>query len=149
MKRIFTVIAVMMACLSMHAQAELFSKYDNTHGVTTVYVSKSMLSIMPQMKTGGVDIGSIAQKLDNISILTCERPSMIGGIKQNASAIYSRDGYEEEMKLNDSDSHTVIYMKQLSGGTNEFALVNTENNVLRIVNIKGRISLRDIQSITH
>ena len=59
MKRIFTVIAVMMACLSMHAQAELFSKYDNTHGVTTVYVSKSMLSIMPQMKTGGVDIGSI------------------------------------------------------------------------------------------
>ena len=149
MKRIFTVIAVMMACLSMHAQAELFSKYDNTHGVTTVYVSKSMLSIMPQMKTGGVDIGSIAQKLDNISILTGERPSMIGGIKQNASAIYSRDGYEEVMKLNDSDSHTVIYMKQLSGGTNEFALVNTENNVLRIVNIKGRISLRDIQSITH
>ena len=149
MKRIFTVIAVMMACLSMHAQAELFSKYDNTHGVTTVYVSKSMLSIMPQMKTGGVDIGSIAQKLDNISILTCERPPMIGGIKQNASAIYSRDGYEEVMKLNDSDSHTVIYMKQLSGGTNEFALVNTENNVLRIVNIKGRISLRDIQSITH
>ena len=148
MKRIFTAIAVMMACLSMHAQAELFSKYDNTHGVTTVYVSKSMLSIMPQMKTGGVDIGSIAQKLDNISILTCERPSMIGGIKQNASAIYSRDGYEEVMKLN-SDSHTVIYMKQLSGGTNEFALVNTENNVLRIVNIKGRISLRDIQSITH
>ena len=118
MKRIFTAIAVMMACLSMHAQAELFSKYDNTHGVTTVYVSKSMLSIMPQMKTGGVDIGSIAQKLDNISILTCERPSMIGGIKQNASAIYSRDGYEEVMKLNDSDSHTVIYMKQLSGGTN-------------------------------
>ena len=53
------------------------------------------------------------------------------------------------MKLKDSDSHTVIYMKQLSGGTNEFALVNTENNVLRIVNIKGRISLRDIQSITH
>lgn len=149
MKRIFTVIAVMMACLSMHAQAELFSKYDNTHGVTTVYVSKSMLSIMPQMKTGGVDIRSIAQKLDNISILTCERPSMIGGIKQNASAIYSRDGYEEVMKLNDSDSHTVIYMKQLSGGINEFALVNTENNVLRIVNIKGRISLRDIQSITH
>ena len=149
MKRIFTVIAVMMACLSMHAQAELFSKYDNTQGVTTVYVSKSMLSIMPQMKTGGVDISSIAQKLDNISILTCERPSMIGGIKQNASAIYSRDGYEEVMKLNDSDSHTVIYMKQLSGGTNEFALVNTENNVLRIVNIKGRISLRDIQSITH
>lgn len=149
MKRIFTVIAVMMACISMHAQAELFSKYDNTHGVTTVYVSKSMLSIMPQMKTGGVDIGSIAQKLDNISILTCERPSMIGGIKQNASAIYSRDGYEEVMKLNDSDSHTVIYMKQLSGGINEFALVNTENNVLRIVNIKGRISLRDIQSITH
>lgn len=149
MKRIFTVIAVMMACISMHAQAELFSKYDNTHGVTTVYVSKSMLSIMPQMKTGGVDIGSIAQKLDNISILTCERPSMIGGIKQNASAIYSRDGYEEVMKLNDSNSHTVIYMKQLSGGINEFALVNTENNVLRIVNIKGRISLRDIQSITH
>ena len=149
MKRIFTAIAVMMACLSMHAQAELFSKYDNTQGVTTVYVSKSMLSIMPQMNTGGVDIGSIAQKLDNIRILTCERPSMIGGIKQNASAIYSRDGYEEVMKLNDSDSHTVIYMKQLSGGTNEFALVNTENNVLRIVNIKGRISLRDIQSITH
>ena len=149
MKRIFTVIAVMMACLSMHAQDELFSKYDNTQGVTTVYVSKSMLSIMPQMKTGGVDIGSIAQKLDNISILTCERPSMIGGIKQNASTIYSRDGYEEVMKLNDSDSHTVIYMKQLSGGINEFALVNTENNVLRIVNIKGRISLRDIQSITH
>lgn len=149
MKRIIIALIVVLASIAgAHAQDELFGKYDNTQGVTTVYVSKSMLSLMPQGKTGGIDIGSIAQKLESVSILSCDRPSLIGGIRQTAAGIYSRDGYEEVMKLSDGGAHTVIYMKQ-QGGINEFALVKTENNELKIVNIKGRISLKDIQSITH
>ena len=37
-----------------------------------------MLSLMPDMKTEGVNIGEVASKLDNIQILSCEKPDKIG-----------------------------------------------------------------------
>lgn len=41
-----------------------------------------MLSLMPDMKTEGVNIGEVASKLDNIQILSCEKPDIIAKLKK-------------------------------------------------------------------
>lgn len=146
-RRMLAVALLALVSLAASAQDDLFDRYANTQGVTTVCVSKAMLSLMPQVKAGGVDIAAIAQKLESVQILSCDRPSLIPGIRQTANSIYSRDGYEEVMRMNEGGQTTLIYQKQLSGGMNEFALVTGETNELNIVNVKGHITLRDIQSI--
>ena len=46
-----------------------------------------MLSMMPNMKTEGVNIGEVASKLDNIQILSCEKPDIIAKLKKETAFI--------------------------------------------------------------
>ena len=60
-----------------------------------------MLSLMPDMKTEGVNIGEVASKLDNIQILSCEKPDIIAKLKKETAFISPKNGYEELMRIND------------------------------------------------
>lgn len=77
-------------------------------GVTSVYISKAMLSLMPDMKAEGVNIGKMASKLDNIQILSCEKASVIAQIKKDVSYINPKNGYEELMRINDEGEKVTI-----------------------------------------
>lgn len=75
-----------------NAQDELFKKYENTKGVETVYISKSLLSMMPNMEMGNVKIGKVAGKMDRIQVLNCEKGSaLIKGISEYAISLYRRE----------------------------------------------------------
>ena len=56
---------------------------------------------MPNMKTEGVNIGEVASKLDNIQILSCEKPDIIAKLKKETAFISPKNGYEELMRIND------------------------------------------------
>ena len=62
-------------------------KRQDMDGVTSVYISKAMLSLMPDMKTEGVNIGEVASKLDNIQILSCEKTDLIAKLKKETAFI--------------------------------------------------------------
>lgn len=69
--------------LTVHLRTgQFFDKFADMDGVTSVYISKAMLSLMPDMKTEGVNIGEVASKLDNIQILSCEKPDIIAKLKK-------------------------------------------------------------------
>ena len=75
MKRIY-ILAILATVFSLFAQAQqsFFDKYAEMEGVTSVYISKSMLSLLPSVDStvNGIHIGNIASRLDNIQILSCE-----------------------------------------------------------------------------
>ena len=75
---------------SIHASAQkaLFDKYEDTNGVTTIYISKTMLGMIPNVKAGNHDISEIASKLDQLRILTCEKATLIPRILDDAKKIY-------------------------------------------------------------
>ena len=74
MKRTYIITLLLSLCsLFTYAQDSFFDKFADMDGVTSVYISKAMLSLMPDMKTEGVNIGEVASKLDNIQILSCEK----------------------------------------------------------------------------
>ena len=83
-------------------QDALFDKYENTNGVTTVFISKK---------------------------------------------IYKSEGYEAIMRMNDEGEKMTIYQRSLRGGKNEFVLLQEERSDLNIINVKGSITLKDIQMI--
>ena len=135
MKRTYIITLLLSLCsLFTYAQDSFFDKYADMEGVTSVYISKAMLSLMPDMKAEGVNIGKMASKLDNIQILSCEKASVIAQIKKDVS-------------INDEGEKTTIFLKHDKEKQKEFVLLSEEQNELTIIIITGNLTLQEIQSI--
>lgn len=148
MKRIYIITLLLSLCsLFTYAQDSFFDKYADMDGVTSVYISKAMLSMMPDMKTEGVNIGGVASKLDNIQILSCEKPAIIAKLKKETEFINPKNGYEELMRINDEGEKTTIYLKHDKSGKKEFVLLNNEKGEFTIIIITGNLTLQEIQGI--
>ena len=148
MKRTYIITLLLSLCsLFTYAQDRFFDKFADMEGVTSVYISKAMLSLMPNMKTEGVNIGEVASKLDNIQILSCEKPDIITKLKQETAFISPKNGYEELMRINDAGEKTIIYLKRDKNGKKEFVLLNNEKDEFTLIVITGNLTLQEIQGI--
>lgn len=145
MKRILLLLVCVCMTGMVLAQDALFKKYGNTRGVETVFISKSMLSMMPTVEVNDKRISS--KKIDRIQMLSCERPSMVRTIKAEAVASFERGHYEEMMRMHDGDEQTIIYCRSLGRGINEFVLMETERDEINIISIQGKITLNDIKHL--
>ena len=145
---VFLSLLLMTVAQSAMAQDALFDKYEDTNGVTTIFISKTMLGMIPNVKAGNHDISKIASKLDQLRILTCEKATLIPRILDDAKKTYKSEGYEAIMRMNDEGEKMTIYQRSLKGGKNEFVLLQEDGSNLNIINVKGAITLKDIQMIT-
>lgn len=148
MKKIILVMVMALTCNMMFAQSALFKKYDNVKGVSTVYISKALLSLIPEMHTGNKDISKIAGKLDHVQILSCERPSLVSEIKSEAISYFKNGGYTNLMKVSDDGGQTIIYGKSVDNGKNEFVLFSYMDDEVNIINVMGNVTLNDIKQIS-
>lgn len=148
MKRTY-VITLILICFSIasYAQNSLFDKYADMNGVTSVYISKAMLNMIPNMKTNGVNISGVASKLDNIQIIHAERADIIARLKGEQRHITPQNGYEELMRVNDEGNKVTIYLKTEKNGKKEFILFNDQDKELTIILIRGNVTLNEIQNI--
>lgn len=147
---LYTLLVILMTTFpsaKTMAQDALFEKYNDVDGITTIFISKTMLQMIPNVKTGKHDISGISSKLDQLRVLTCERPSLIPSVKKQALEIYGNGQYEVVMQINDSGEHVTIYHKKLGKDKSEFVLFSEESDEISIISVKGKISLKDIQSI--
>lgn len=148
MKRNFIITLLLFVCSIMsYGQNSFFDKYADMDGITSIYISKSMLSMMPNMKTEGINIGKIASKLDNIQILTCEKPSLIPKIKKELEFINPKNGYESLVRINDEGEKSTIYQKTIKKDKKEFVLIVAEKSELTIIVITGNLNLEEMQGI--
>ena len=145
---VFLSLLLMTVVQNARAQDALFDKYEDTNGVTTVFISKTMLGMIPNVKAGNHDISKVAGKLDQLRILTCEKATLIPRILDDAKKTYKSEGYEAIMRMNDDGGKMTIYQRSLKGGKNEFVLLQEDGSNLNIINVKGAITLKDIQMIT-
>lgn len=146
-KRLFLIVCLVLAWGSLFAQDHLFKQFEDTPGVSTVYISPTMFKLIPKMEVGDKDIAKIASKLTKLQILECERPSLIPSIKKQALAYYEKNRYEVVMKAKSSDDRTTIYQKKRGKDSNEFVLFNEEKGELSIIQVVGNISLNDIKDL--
>lgn len=148
MKRTYIITLLLSLCsVFTYAQDALFDKFADMEGVSSVYISKAMLSLMPNMQAEGVNIGGVASKLDNIQILSCEKPDIIAKLKKEVEYINPKNGYEELMRINDEGEKTTIYLKRDKNGKKEFILLNNEKNEFTLILIRGDLTLKEIQGI--
>ena len=144
---LFTILLIVFPSAKTIAQDALFEKYSDVDGITTIYISKTMLQMIPNVKAGDREIGQVASKLDQLRVLHCERPSMIPSIKKQAQELFYKNKYEIVMHMSEDGEHMTVYHKKLKDGKSEFALLAEEDGEISIINLKGNITLKNIQEI--
>ena len=111
MKRIY-ILALLTTVFSLFAQAQqsFFDKYAEMEGVTSVYISKSMLGLLPDADStvNGIHIGNIASRLDNIQILSSDESAIISKLRKETADINTKNGYEELMRVRENGEKTTI-----------------------------------------
>lgn len=151
MKRIciLTVIAV-MAVVSGSAQqiSKFFDKYEDAERVTSVYVSKAMLRMMPDIKTGDMDMSGLAGKLDCIRVLTSDNGDMVRKLKADADKVVASGGYEVLVKVSEGKEKTNIYMKS-DKDVNEYFILNEEPDDFNAILIVGKLTPEDVQKMVN
>ena len=151
MKRIYIFsLLLTLSTFICQAQQSFFDKYAEMDGVSSVYITKSMLKMFPSMsgKINGVDVGNLASKLENIQILSADEPNIIEQLRKDTKHISTKNGYEELMRVRDDGDKTTIYFKEKKKNS-EFILITDEGNEFTIVSIiGGDLTLKDIQEMT-
>jgi D-Tyr-tRNAtyr deacylase len=107
-----------------------------------------MLSMMDNQEVGDYDIGKLAKKLEEVRILSCEKRPLNKEIRNYAISWLKYNKYTLAMDIKDEDDNTQIFMKSLGKGRYEYSLVNYESDETDIIYIVGRVTLKDIKSLT-
>lgn len=151
MKRIYIFsLLLTLSTLFCQAQQSFFDKYAEMDGVTSVYITKSMLKMFPSMSgtINGVDVGNLANKLENIQILSADDSNIIEQLRKETKYINTKNGYEELMRVRDDGDKTTIYFKERKKNS-EFILMTDEGDEFTIISIIGDLTLKDIQEMTN
>ena len=132
-----------------YGQQSFFDKYAEMDGVTSVYITKSMLSLFPKGQTNvnGINIGDIASRLDNIQILSADEQPIVDKLRKETSHINTRNGYEELMRVREDGEKTTIYFKDGKKDKKEFLLLQDAKDEFTIISIVGDLTLQEIQGI--
>ena len=150
MIRTFIITLLTTLCsVCSYGQQSFFDKYAEMEGVTSVYITKSMLSLFPKGQTSvnGVNIGNIASRLDNIQILSADEQPIIDKLRKESSVINTRNEYEELMRVREDGEKTTIYFKDGKKDKKEFVLLLDEKDEFTIISIVGDLTLQEIQGI--
>ncbi|NDW18372.1 DUF4252 domain-containing protein [Dysgonomonas sp. 216] len=148
MKR-FIIILVMIAIVgSLKAQDEAFENLAKLKGTDVVHISSSMLKLMPDIKTQGVDVGSIAGKLNSITIISADRESSVKNVRNEIDNIVKKGSYEQTMFMKDNGSKTVFYIRKINNNSSELLMLSDEAKEINLIRIVGNISAKDLQKLT-
>lgn len=149
MIRILLITFIYVICsISCYGQSSIFDKYADSEGITSVYISKSILGMLPSDNTNvnGIQLGDITQRLDNIQILSCDEKTIIPQIRQEISVFSPKNGYEELMRIReDGEKVSIFYHKKRK----EFVLVADEVEDITLISIVGDITLEEMKGIAN
>lgn len=147
MKRLFiTLVATLLVALTLPAQENVFEKYADTEGVTTVYISKKMFNMMKDVKSEDLNLGTLSGKINDMQILTCEDKDTVAKLRKDIAYISPDNGYEELMRVREEGERITIYAKERKK-ENEYILLVDDSEELVLIQINGQLTLEELQSV--
>ena len=147
MKRLFiTLVATLLVALTLPAQENVFEKYADTEGGTTVYISKKMFNMMKDVKSEDLNLGTLSGKINDMQILTCEDKGTVAKLRKDIAYISPDNGYEELMRVREEGERITIYAKE-GKKENEYILLVDDSEELVLIQINGQLTLEELQSV--
>lgn len=149
MKTRYFFITLFLICTSLSfAQDNWLDKYANQDGITSVYISKAMFQLMPDINVGNVNLKTISDKINSLSILTTEKKDVATKLDNSIGQEISSD-YAELMRAKDDSSVVVFRGIQQGEIINVLLLSVSEPSGYTVIKIDGKFTLEDIRKMSN
>ncbi|HHV84313.1 MAG TPA: DUF4252 domain-containing protein [Petrimonas sp.] len=153
MKKTILSILLLASFTFTFAQKNPFEQFSDMDGVTSVYISKTMLSLIPKnskMDYGGVKVGGFLNKLTSILILTSEDKKIAPQMLSMANERVKGRDYELLMRVKSDDNDNInFFMKGKPEDIRELIMIVAGNDGENVVmQFLGNFTLQDIQQMT-
>ena len=150
MKAKILILSLILATsfFSANAQSNLFDKLSDNKQITTVFVSKVLLSMVPNMEidANGVDIKKLFNKLEQLEIYTSSEKEGIQLMKSVTDAIKGNKKYEVLMKIKDGGHDVNFYALKGKDFFKELVMC-VEGDDCVIMRLTGTFTQEDIQQV--
>lgn len=146
-KNIFLIL--FLCCTSLcFAQDKLFEKYADMDNVTSVFISKKMFEMMPNIESGGLDLMNLKGKINNLQILTSEKREIRDQMRKEFSGLIGKS-HEELMRVKDNNTKATFYIEQKGDQINEMIMLADTDSMYVIIRLAGKFTLQDIQNVAN
>lgn len=151
LRKLFIAIALLLSCVAIQAQNNLFEKLSNNKNIASVYISKTMMGMTPNLgNMGGANIQDLVSKLDQIEIYSSETNDAASYMKKEIDALVNNRTYELLMNVKDGNEIVTFYAQKNKEGKDKFRemiMATVERGNYIIVRMVGNFTAEDIQKI--
>jgi len=154
MKKSFLLITALILTISIQAQTnpidEMFNKYSEKDGFTTVSISSRMFSMFASLDTENPDTDNLIRRLKSIRILTVE--DSVLNINLNFYTEISKkldlNMYEELMVVREGRDITKFLIRQTGEIISELLVIKGGPGGNSLISIKGDLSMKNISDLS-
>ena len=146
MKMILAGVLLMLPLLCQ-AQKNLFNKYGDMKGVSSVYISQAMIETNPNLFTKDVYIGKVSGQLNSVQVLSTMDNNVKKEMRKDLRSLVQSSRYELLMKQKGTVSSSEFYMSRKGEKVKELIMIVDGAATLKFVYLEGDMTLKDIQNI--
>lgn len=144
--RLFLAGVLLLLPLLCQAQG-LFAKYSDMNNVSSVYISKAMIEMNPELYTKDVNVGKLAKQLELVQILSTMDNGIKREMRRDIESVVRAQKHELLMKQKGIVSRMAFYVKRKGETVQDLIMVVDGAATLKYVRLVGDMTIKDIQNI--
>lgn len=144
-----TIITLMVGISELHAQTDMFDKLSNDKNITTVYISKALLGMIPNKDFGAGNISGLMNKLEQIEIYTGENKKSANLMKSEMKSLTRNKAYEVLMTVKDHGENVTFYAQKEKDSFKDLIMFIEESEECTIIRLIGTFTAEDVQKYTN
>lgn len=145
--RLILVSLLLLVPLFSQAQKNLFSKYDDMKGVSSVYISKTMMELNPNLFMKDLYIGKVAERLNSVQVLSTRDNKIREELAKDIRSLVQSSKYELLMKQKGTVSGSEIYVNRKGNKVKELIMITDGAASLKFVYMEGDMTPDDIKKL--
>jgi hypothetical protein len=131
------------------AQSDLFKRYADKEGVTSVYVSKAMIQMAPDaISNADLYLNNMKGKIEGIQIVSSDNAALKNEMDASFRKLIGNQ-HEELMRIKDKSGELITFHIKKEGNLiTELIMLVNGGEEFSAIQILGKFTMQDIQEIT-
>lgn len=138
---------LLLSPLLCQAQKNLFNKYNNMKGVSSVYISKAIMELNPNLFMKDLYIGKVAEHLNSVQVLSTHDNKVREEMAKDIRSLVQSSKYELLMKQKSTVSGSEVYVNRKGSKVKELIMVMNGASSLKFVYMEGDMTTDDIKKL--
>ncbi len=154
MKKILGIFALVLLSSGLIAQdnaiGKYFTEFQGDENWSKISISGKVFEMTAYIESDDKDLEEIkdfASGVKGLKVIFNDQLANAKSMYPNACKKVAND-YEELMSVDDKDGKFTFYIDERNGVVNEFVVVGTEDSLLAVVSVVGKMDLKQLSNIS-